>query len=77
MPGITESRVAGTVTLGAISGAEPEKVSIIDGRAYLDVSVHTSETLANQNRSVATNGVIEVPAEGKSGFFYLMSKGTR
>ena len=23
---------------------------------------------------VATNGVIEVPAEGKSGFFYLMSK---
>lgn len=23
---------------------------------------------------IATNGVIEVPAEGKQGFFYLMSK---
>ena len=59
---------------GAISGAEFEKVDIVDGKAYLDVSVYTSETLTNQNWSVATNGVIEVPAEGKSGFFYLMSK---
>ena len=59
---------------GAISGAEPEKIAIIDGKAYLDVSVYTSDTLTNQNWSVATNGVIEVPAGGKQGFFYLMSK---
>ena len=59
---------------GAISGAEPEKVAIMDGKAYLDVSVYTSDTLTNQNWSVATNGVIEVPAPGKQGFFYLMSK---
>ena len=59
---------------GAISGAEPEKVAIIDGKAYLDVSVYTSDTVTNQNWSVATNGVIEVPAPGKQGFFYLMSK---
>ena len=59
---------------GAISGAEFDAVQIIDGKAYLDVSVYTSDTLTNQNWSVATNGVIEVPAEGKQGFFYLMSK---
>ena len=59
---------------GAISGAEFDKVAIMDGKAYLDVSVYTSDTLTNQNWSVATNGVIEVPAEGKQGFFYLMSK---
>ena len=59
---------------GAISGAEFGKVVIIDGKAYLDVSVYTSDTLTNQNWSVATNGVIEVPAPGKQGFFYLISK---
>ena len=59
---------------GAISGAEFEQVQIIDGKAYLDVSVYTSDTLTNQNWSVATNGVIIVPAPGKQGFFYLMSK---
>ena len=46
----------------------------MDGKAYLDVSVYTSDTITNQNWSVATNGVIEVPAGGKQGFFYLMSK---
>ena len=59
---------------GAISGAEPERIEIFDGKAYLGVSVYTSDTITNQNWSVATNGVIEVPAEGKQGFFYLMSR---
>ena len=59
---------------GAISGAEFDAVQIIDGKAYLDVSVYTSDAITNQNWSVATNGVIEVPAPGKQGFFYLMSK---
>lgn len=63
---------------GAISGAEPEKVAIIDGKAYLGVSVYTNSEVKARGEGegwgVATNGVIEVPAEGKSGFFYLMSK---
>lgn len=46
----------------------------MDGKALLDVSVYTSNTLTNENWSVATNGVIEVPAEGKQGFFILKSK---
>ena len=63
-----------TESSGAISGAEFDKVAIMDGKAYLDVSVYTSDAITNQNWSVATNGVIEVPAPGKQGFFYLMSK---
>ena len=59
---------------GAVSGAEFESVQIVDGKAYLGVSVWTSDTITNQNWSVATNGVIEVPAEGKTGFFILQSK---
>ena len=59
---------------GAISPAGFETVAIVDGKAYLGVSVYTSDTLANPDWSVATNGIIEVPAEGKSGFFYLLSK---
>ena len=59
---------------GAISPAEFERVDIIDGKADLAVSVYTSDTLTNENWSVATNGVIEVPAPGRQGFFYLMSK---
>ena len=59
---------------GAISGAEFERIDIVDGKAYLDVSVYASNTLTNESWSVVTNGVIEVPAEGKSGFFYLKSK---
>ena len=58
---------------GALA-AEPEYVEIVDGKALLGASVYTSDTLTNQNWSVATNGVIEVPAPGKQGFFYLMSK---
>ena len=69
-PGVGSAQPA-----GAISGAEPEKVAIIDGKAYLGVSVYTSDTLTNQNWSVATNGVFEVPASGKQGFFILQSKG--
>ena len=65
---------APAVPSGAISGAEVDVVQIIDGKAYLGVSVYTSDALTNQNWSVATNGVIVVPAEGKSGFFYLLSK---
>ena len=65
---------APAVPSGAISGAEVDAVQIIDGKAYLGVSVYTSDAFTNQNWSVATNGVIVVPAEGKSGFFYLMSK---
>ena len=60
---------------GSISPAEFERIDIIDGKALLDVSVYTSDTLTNENWSVATNGVIEVPAPGKQGFFILKSKG--
>ena len=74
VPSDLYAAIGGEDPAGAISGAEPEKVAIIDGKAYLDVSVYTSDTITNQNWSVATNGVIEVPAEGKQGFFYLMSK---
>ena len=59
---------------GAISPAEFERIDIIDGKALLDVSVYTSDALTNENWSVATNGVIEVPAPGKQGFFILKSK---
>ena len=61
---------------GAISGAEFDKVAIIDGKAYLDVSVWTNSEVKAKGEGwgVATNGVIEVPAPGKQGFFYLMSK---
>ena len=52
-----------------------EVVQIVDGKAYLDVSVWTSDTNTNQNRSVATNGVIEVLAPGKQGVCILQSKG--
>ena len=63
---------------GAISGAEFDKVAIMDGKAYLDVSVYTNSEVKARGEGegwgVATNGVIEVPAPGKQGFFYLMSK---
>ena len=59
---------------GAVSPAEFERIDIIDGKAYLGVSVYTSDTITNENWSVATNGVIEVPAPGKQGFFILKSK---
>ena len=68
------SAIGGQDPAGAISGAEFEQVQIIDGKAYLDVRVYTSDAVTNQNWSVATNGVIVVPAPGKQGFFYLMSK---
>ncbi len=66
--------VGGQDPAGAISPAEFECVKIEDGKALLDVSVYTTDTIENPNWSVATNGVITVPAEGKQGFFYLMSK---
>ena len=63
---------------GAISGAEFEQVQIIDGKAYLDVSVYTNSEVKAKGEGegwgVATNGVIEVPAPGKQGFFILQSK---
>ena len=54
--------------VGAISGAEFEAVRIVDGKAHLDVSVYSSDTVTNPNWSVATNGVIEVPVEGTASF---------
>ena len=49
-----------------------------NGKAYLDVSVYTNSEVKARGEGegwgVATNGVIEVPAPGKQGFFYLMSK---
>ena len=66
---------------GAISGAEFERIEIVDGKAYLDVSVYTNSELKAKGEgggwSVATNGVIEVPAPGKSGFFFLKTKGAK
>ena len=59
---------------GSISPAEFERVDIVDGVALLGVSVYTSDAITNENWSVATNGVIEVPAPGKQGFFILKSK---
>ena len=69
---------AGLEPSGAISGAEIEQVQIVDGKAYLGVSVYTNSEVKAQGEGdgwgVATNGVIEVPVPGKQGFFYLMSK---
>ena len=61
---------------GAISGAELERIAIMDGKAYLGVSVYTNSEVKARGEGwgIATNGVIEVPAPGKQGFFYLMSK---
>ena len=63
---------------GAISPAEFERIDIVDGKAYLGVSVYTNSEVKAKGEGegwgVATNGVIEVPAPGKQGFFYLMSK---
>ena len=67
---------------GSISGAEFERIDIVDGKAYLDVSVWTNASLevekvgggGDSGWGVATNGVIEVPAPGKQGFFILQSK---
>ena len=62
---------------GAISPAEFERIDIIDGKAYLGVSVFTNSEVKvkGEGWGVATNGVIEVPAPGKRGFFILKSKG--
>ena len=68
--------VEGGVPSGAISPAEFERIDIIDGKAYLGVSVYTNSEVKAKGEGwgVATNGVIVVPAPGKQGFFYLMSK---
>ena len=68
-PGVSSAELS-----GAISPAEFERIDIVDGKAYLGVAVLTSDTVTNRNWSVATNGVIEVPAPGKAGFFILQSK---
>ena len=63
---------------GAISPAEFERIDIVDGKAYLGVSVYTNSEVKAKGEGegwgVATNGVIEVPAPGKQGFFILKSK---
>ena len=65
--------------VGAVSPAEFERIDIIDGKAYLDVSVYTNDdvTATTGSWGVATNEVIEVPAPGKTGFFILKSKGAK
>ena len=75
----------GTTMIGRTVDAAPwngpmrevrfERIEIVDGKALLDVSVWSSDAITNQDWSVATNGVIEVPAPGKQGFFILKSKG--
>ena len=66
----------GETPAGAISPAEFERIDIVDGKAYLGVSVYTNSEVKARGEGwgVATNGVIVVPAPGKQGFFYLMSK---
>ena len=61
---------------GAISPAEFERIEIIGGKALLGVAVYTNDDIAatTDGWGVATNGVIEVPAPGKQGFFILKSK---
>ena len=59
---------------GAISPAEFERIDIVDGKAYLGVSVYTNSEVKAEGWGVATNGVIEVPAHGKQGFFILRSR---
>ena len=60
---------------GAVS-ADFDAVQIVDGKAYLGVSVYTNSEVkaTGEGWGVATNDVIVVPAPGKQGFFYLMSK---
>ena len=68
--------VGGLDPAGAISPAEFEKIAIVDGKAYLNVAVYTNSevNVREEGWGVATNNVIVVPAEGKQGFFYLISK---
>ena len=76
--------IEGGVPSGAISPAEFERIDIVDGNAYLGVCVYTNFEVKARGEGegegegegwgVATNDVIVVPAEGKQGFFYLMSK---
>ena len=119
MPGVTATRVAETVTLGAnslkgivetapinglvpsdlfaalggqepagaISGAEPEKVAIIDGKAYLDVSVCTNGEVTattegwekakieavDLDKETGT-AILTIPATAETGFMILKSK---
>ena len=66
------------VLSASVARAEFDKVAIQNGKAYLDVSVYTNSEVKARGEGegwgVATSGVIEVPAEGEQGFFYLMSK---
>ena len=69
--------IGGQDPAGAISPAEFERIEIVDGIAYLGVAVYTNSAVKTEGEGwgVATNGVIEVPAPDKQGFFLLMSKG--
>ena len=77
---------------GAISGAEPETVRIVDGKVLLAVSVCTNGDLAAETESwgpakldpetveQAEDGmglVIPVPATAEQGFMLLKSKGAK
>ena len=59
--------------VGQISPAEVESIAIVNGRAQLGVSVYTNGQLeaSSEGWGKATSTVIDVPAEGKQGFFVL------
>ena len=72
---------------GAVSGAEPETVRIVNGKAYLGVSVCTNgdvtaatedwEPAAIEEAQVEEDGTVTltVPATAEQGFMLLKSKG--
>ena len=59
--------------VGQISPAEVESIAIVNGRAQLGVAVYTNGQLeaSSEGWGKATSTVIDVPAEGKQGFFVL------
>ena len=87
-PGVNSP--APTEPSGAVSGAEPERIKIVDGKVLLGVSVCTNGDLSAETESwgaakldpatveQAEDGkglVIPVPATAEKGFMFLKSKG--
>ena len=72
---------------GAVSGAEPERIKIVDGKVLLGVSVCTNgdvtaatedwEPAAIEKAQVEEDGTVTltVPATAEQGFMFLKSKG--
>lgn len=82
---------AGAEPSGAVSGADPERIEIVDGKVLLGVSVCTNGDLTAETESwgaakldptaveQAEDGkglVIPVPATAEQGFMILKSKPT-